>query len=53
MRRTEQNAGTLGVSLVVSGSPWGPQWLWAYDMPILDLNEVVENKKLFYKRIFF
>ena len=36
MRRTEQNAGTLGVSLVVLGPLWGPQWLWAYDMPILD-----------------
>ena len=50
MRRTEQNAGTLG-PLVVFGPPWGPLWLWAYDMPILDLNEAGENKKPFYMRI--
>ena len=52
MRRTEQNAGTLGVPLVVLGPPWGPLWLWAFDMPILDLNEVGESKKPFYMRIF-
>ena len=52
VRGTKQNAATLGVSLAVLGPLWGPQWLWAYDMPILDLNEVGENKKPFYMRIF-
>ena len=53
VRRTKQNAGTLGVSLVVLGPPWGPLWPWVCDMPILDLDEVGETKKPLYRRIFF
>ena len=53
IRRTKQNAATLGVSLVVLGPPWGPLWPWVCDMPILDLDEVVENEKPLYMWIFF
>ena len=53
VRRTKQNAGTLGISLVVLGPPWGPLWPWVCDMPILDLDEVDETKKPLYIRIFF
>ena len=52
MRRTMQNTVTLGVSLVVMGPPWGPLWQWVCNLSILDLNEMGENKKLFYMRIF-
>ena len=52
VRQTKQISATLGVSLVVLGPPWGPLWPWACNMPILDLDEVVENKKPFYIRIF-
>ena len=52
VRRTKQNAGTLGVSLVVLGPLWGPLWPWVCDMPILDLDEVGKNKKLLHIRIF-
>ena len=52
-RRTEQNAAILKVSLVVLGPQWGPLWPWACNMPILDLDEVVENKRPFYMRILF
>ena len=45
VRRTKQNAGTLGVSLVVLGPPWGPLWPWVCDMPILDLVEVGRKQK--------
>ena len=45
VRRTKQNAATLGVPLVVLGPPWGPLWPWMCDIPVLDLDEVVENKK--------
>ena len=45
MRRTKQNAATSGVSPVVLGPLWGPLWPWASDMPILELDEVIENKK--------
>ena len=51
MRQTKQNKGTLGVSLVVLGSLWGPLQLWACNIPILDLDEVGENKKTFFKRM--
>ena len=53
VRRTKQNAGTLGISLVVLGPPWGPLWPWVCDMPILDLDEAGETKKPLYVRIFF
>ena len=53
VRRTKQNAGTIGVSLVVLGPPWGPLWPWVCDMPILDLVEVGETKKPLYIKIFF
>ena len=53
VRRTKQNAGTLGVSLVVLGLPLGHLWPWVCDMPILDLDEVDETKKPLYIRIFF
>ena len=36
VRRTKQNAATLGVSLVVLGLPWGPLRLWVSDMSILN-----------------
>ena len=52
IRRTKQNAATLGVSLVVLGPLWGPLWPWVCDMPILDLDEVGKNKKLLHIRIF-
>ena len=52
IRRTKQNAAHLGVSLVVLGPLWGPVWSWVCNMPILDVNEVVENKKHFNMRIF-
>ena len=52
VRRTKQNAATLGVPLVVLGPPRGPLWLWMCNMPVLDLDEVVENKKKLYMRIF-
>ena len=47
MRQTQQNAATLEVSLVVLGPPWGPLWPWVCDKPILDLDEIDENKKTF------
>ena len=47
VRGTKQNAATLGVSLAVLGPPWGPLWPWVCDMPMLDLDEVGENKKSF------
>ena len=53
IRRTKQNAATLGVSLVVLGPLWGPLWPWVCDMPILDLDEAGETKKPLYVRIFF
>ena len=43
---------TIGVSLVVLGPLWGSIWPWVRDMPILDLDEVGENKKAFCMRIF-
>ena len=52
MRRTKQNAATLGVSLIVLEPPWGSLWLWVCNMPILDSDEVDENKKPLYMRIF-
>ena len=52
VRRTKQNAATLGVPLVVLGPPQGPLWLWMCDMLVLDLDEVVENRKKLYMRIF-
>ena len=52
MRRTRQDAATLEVSPVVLQLPWGLLWLWECHMPILDLNEVRENKKPFCMRIF-
>ena len=45
VRRTKQNAATLGVPLVVLGPHQGPLGLWMCDMPVLELDEVVENKK--------
>ena len=30
----------------------GPLWPWVFNMPIPDFDEVDENKKLFYMRIF-
>ena len=51
-KTTKQNAATLGVSLVVLGPPWGPLWPWECDMPILDSDEVDENKKPLHMRIF-
>ena len=51
VRRTKQNAATLGVILVVLEPLLGPLWPWVCDMPILDLDEVGENKKPFYLRI--
>ena len=45
MRQTKQNAATTGVSLVVLDPPWGPLWPWAGDIPILDMDVVVDNKK--------
>ena len=53
MRRTMKKmkyAATLGVYLVVLGLPRGP--LWLCNMPTPDLNEVDENEKPFYMRIF-
>ena len=52
VRQIKQNAGTLGVSLVVLGPPWGPLWPWVCHMPTLNLDEVGKNKKPFYMRIF-
>ena len=52
VRQTKQNAATIGVSLVVLGPLWGSIWPWVRDMPILDLDEVGENKKAFCMRIF-
>ena len=52
VRQTKQNTATIGAPLVVLGLPQGPLWLWACDMPSLDLDEVVDNKKTFYMRIF-
>ena len=45
MRRTKQNAATSGVSLVVLGPLLGPLWPWAGNIPNLDIDVVVENKK--------
>ena len=45
VRRTKQNAATLGVPLVVLGPHQGPLGQWMCDMPVLELDEVVENKK--------
>ena len=53
VRRTKQNAGTLGVYVVVLGPLLGPLWPWVCDMSILDLDEVDETKKPLYIRIFF
>ena len=50
----QYSAVTKGVSQVVwdcSGANVGPMWPWVCDMPILDLDEVGENKKPFYMRI--
>ena len=47
-----QKAATIEVSLVVLGSPLGPLGPWDCHMFILDLDEVVENKKPFYMRQF-
>ena len=52
MRQAKQNAVTLGVSLVVLGPPWGPLWPWVCNMPILDSDDVDENKKPLHMRIF-
>ena len=52
VRRTKQNAATLGVSLDVLGPTEGPLWPWVCNMHILDLDEVGENRKTFYLRIF-
>ena len=52
MRQTKQNAATLGVLLVVLGPPWGPLWPWVCNMPILDSDDVDENKKPLHMRIF-
>ena len=52
VRQTKQNAATLGVSLVVLGLPQGALWPEACDMPSLYLDEVFDNKKTFYMRIF-
>ena len=45
VRRTKQNAATLGLSLVNLGLHWGPLWRWACNMPILDLEEVGRKQK--------
>ena len=45
MRRTKQNAATLGVSQIVLEPLWGPLWPWVCNMPILDSDEVDKNKK--------
>ena len=51
VRRTKQNAATLGVPLVVFGPHRGPLWLWMCNMPVLELDEVVEKKKKLRMRI--
>ena len=43
VRQTEQNASTLGVSVVVLEPLFGP---WVRDMPILDLDDVGMNRNL-------
>ena len=45
VRQTKQNTATIGASLVVLGLPQGALWPWVCDMPSLDLDEVVDNKK--------
>ena len=52
VRQTKQNAATLGVSLVVLGLPWGPLWQWVCYIPIIDSDDVDENKKPLHMRIF-
>ena len=51
VRRTKQNAATLGVILVVLEPLLGPLWPWVCDVPILVLDEMGESKKPFYLRI--
>ena len=50
-RRTEQNAETLGVSLVVLKQLRGPLWPWVCNMPIQDWDEVGKSKKTLYVNI--
>ena len=45
VRRTEQNAATLGVSVVVLEPLLGPLQPWVCNMPILDLDDVGVNRK--------
>ena len=49
VRQTEQNAATLGVSVVVLEPLLGP---WVCNMPILDLDDVGVNRKPFCIGIF-
>ena len=51
VRKTKQNAVTLEVSLVILRPPWGPLWPWVGDTPILDSDEMGENKKTFNMRM--
>ena len=52
VRRTKQNAATLEESLDVLGPPGGALRPWVCNMHIQDLDEVGENKKMFYLKIF-
>ena len=52
MEGTEQNAATLGVSVVVLEPLLGPLQPWVCNMPILDLDDVGVNKKPFCMGIF-
>ena len=52
VRRTEQNAATLGVSVVVLEPLLGPLQQWVCNMPILDRDDVALNRKPFCMGIF-
>ena len=52
VRRTEQNAATLGVSVDVLEPLLGPLQPWMFNMPILDLDGVGVNRKPFCMGIF-
>ena len=52
VRRTEQNAATLGVSVVVLEPLLGPLQPWVCNMPILDRDDVGVNRKPFCMGIF-
>ena len=52
MRRTEQNAATVRVSVVVLEPLLGPLQPWVCNMPILDLDDVGVKRKPFCMGIF-